>query len=253
MTNESNDNDRRVSGAYREMANEQTPADLDRKVLAMAAAAARGRQGLPRTWFRPLAWAATIALSFALVLEISQVGDMPLVPDVTSPRTDADLADVLEESPRPAAATERQKNEALVNQQLNKRSSDTPAAGKAAITPSQAEAAAADAAVNTPAAESASVASDLEQDSRSLLREAEEQVRMRSEPDRALGALAATRELTDRCSQDARESAATWYECVRVLREAGQMEAAKLEFEALLVEFPDFEEPPADESGTMVR
>jgi hypothetical protein len=219
MTNTVNDNDPRVSGAYREMAREQTPAELDRKVLAMAAAAARGRQGLPRTWFRPLAWAATIALSFALVLEISQVGDLPPVDHIAIPRSDADLADVLEESPRPAETAERQKNEALVNQQLNKRSSDAPAAAKAMIAPSQPEA----------------------------------QVRMQSEPERARGALAETRELTDRCSQDARESAETWYECVRDLRKAGHSEAAQLELAALLVEFPDFEEPTGDESGTIVR
>lgn len=253
MTNEVNDNDRRVSGAYREMAGEQTPAELDRKVLAMAAAAARGRQGLPRSWFRPLAWAATIALSFALVLEINQVRDMPLVGDVTSPRSDADLADVVEEGPRPAEAPGRQQTEALVNQQLNKRSADAPAAGKAAITSSQPVAAASDAAVSAPAPESAAVASDVAQAGRSLLGEAEEQERMRSEPDRAISALAETKELTDHCSQDARKSAESWYECVRVLREAGQTESAKLEFAALRVEFPDFEEPTGDESGTTVR
>ena len=253
MTNDVKDDDRRVSGAYRELASEQTPAELDRKVLAMAAAAARGGRGLPRSWFRPLAWAATIALSFALVLEISQVDDMPLVDDVAIPRNDADLADVLEESPRPAEAAERQKNEAIVNQQLDKRSFDAPAAGKAVITPSRPEAAARDAAVSTAAPESASVASDFEQDGRRPLREAEEQVRMRSADDQAFSALAETKETIDHCGQVARNSAETWYECVRVLREAGQMESAKLELAALLAEFPDFEEPPGDASATTVR
>ena len=121
MTTEANDNDPRVSHAYHEMANETTSAELDRKVLAVAAAEARPPRGLPRTWFRPLAWAATIALSFALVLEITQVDDIQ-VDSVATPRADSDLAEEYEESPLPADAERKRENEARVQQQLNKRS-----------------------------------------------------------------------------------------------------------------------------------
>ena len=241
MTTETNGNDPRVSDAYREMAGETTSPELDRKILAMATAEARAAPGVPRTWFRPLAWAATIALSFALVLEIMQVEDTGIL------RTDADLVEVLEQSPRPAAAAaEKQKNEALVKQQLNKRSSDVPAAGKAAIAPTEPEASTRDAAVDTPTPESASVASDFEQDNLGLVREAEEQDRLRSEPARAFSALGETKELTDRCSQEDRGSAETWYECVKAMQDAGRAEAAEQEFEALLAEFPDFRAPPED-------
>ena len=240
MTIETNGNDPRVSDAYREMAGETTSPELDRKILAMATAEARAAHGVPRTWFRPLAWAATIALSFALVLEIMQVDDAGI------PRTDADLLEALEESPRPAEAAEKQKNEARVKQQLNKRSSDVPAAGKAAIAPTEPEAAARDAAVNTPTPERASVASDFEQDNLGLVREAEEQDRMRSEPARAFSALVETKELTDRCSQEDRSSAETWFECVKAMQDAGRAEAAEQEFEALRAEFPDFRAPSED-------
>ena len=94
MTTEANDNDPRVSDAYHEMASEEPSAELDRKILSMAAAEASAAGGVPRAWLRPLAWAATVALSFALVLEISQVDDAP------TPRADADLPEILEESPR---------------------------------------------------------------------------------------------------------------------------------------------------------
>ncbi len=61
-----------VSEAYRSLAVERTPESLDQKVLAEARQAAAA--GEARRWprFRPLAWAATIALSFALVLQVTQ-------------------------------------------------------------------------------------------------------------------------------------------------------------------------------------
>ena len=216
MTTEADNNDRRVADAYREVANERTPAELDRKVLAMAAAEAGRPRGLPRTWFRPLAWAATIALSFALVLEISQVDDVQL-DDVAAPRTDADQAERVEESmPLPADTAAKQEDEARLQQQFSKRSTDAPAAAKAAIAEGN------------------------------LLREAEEQDRMRSEPARALGALVESKEQADGCSEDARASAEAWYECVQELRDAGQTDLAEQELEALQAEFPDFREPPGD-------
>jgi len=221
MTTEANDNDPRVSDAYREIAHEKTPAGLDRKILAMAAAEARAAHGVPRTWFRPLAWAATIALSFALVLEITQVDEIAHIGDVASPRADADLAERAEESPPPADAGDalgKQKNEELMRQQLNKRSSDAPAAAKVTISPAQRERAAA----------------------------AEEQDRMLPEPARTFAAIAEEKEQDNSCDADARASSETWFECVSALRDAGQTESAEQELEALLAEFPDFREPPGN-------
>jgi hypothetical protein len=242
MTTEANDNDPRVSDAYREIAREETPAELDRKVLAMAAAEARAANGFPRTWFRPLAWAATVALSFAFILEISQVDDAP------TPRANADMADVLEQSPRPVDAAAKQKDEGRVRQQLNKRSSDAPATMKVTITPAQPVPSTADEALNQPAMESPSVASpsvasDFELDDMSMLREAEEQARTRSEPARSFAAIAEKKEQSEGCDENARASANTWYQCIKTLRDAGQMEPAQQELEALLADFPDFREP----------
>jgi hypothetical protein len=213
MTTEANDNDPRVSDAYREIAREETPAELDRKVLAMAAAEARAANGFPRTWFRPLAWAATVALSFAFILEISQVDDAP------TPRANADMADVLEQSPRPVDAAAKQKDEGRVRQQLNKRSSDAPATMKVTITPAQPVPSTADEALNQPAMESPSVASP------------------------SVAAIAEKKEQSEGCDEDARASANTWYQCIKTLRDAGQMEPAQQELEALLADFPDFREP----------
>ena len=239
MTTEANDKDPRVAGVYREIASEETPAELDRKVLAMAAAEARVAHGFPRTWFRPLAWAATIALSFAFVLEMSQVDDVPM------PRTDADLAEVLEESAAPVDAAGKQKDEGRIRQQLSKRSSDAPATMKVTITPAQPEPATADALANAPAPalESPAVGSSSVESDFAV---ADEQARSRAEPASALALYAEKKEQAEGCDKDARASADAWYQCVEDLRTAGQDEPARQELEALLAQFPDFREPSED-------
>lgn len=80
MMTSANDKDPRVAQAYRDLATERTPAALDDKVLAMAAATARSRYGRARGWLRPVAWAATIGLSLAFVLEMARVTDEPAPP-----------------------------------------------------------------------------------------------------------------------------------------------------------------------------
>jgi len=237
MTTEANDKDPRVADVYRDIASEETPAELDRKVLAMAAAEARVAHGFPRTWFRPLAWAATIALSFAFVLEMSQVDDVP------TPRTDADLAEVLEESAAPVDAAGKQKDEGRIRQQLSKRSSDAPATMKVTITPAQPEPATADALANAPALESPAVGSSSVESDFAV---ADEQARSRAEPARALALYAEKKEQAEGCDKDARASADAWYQCVEDLRTAGQDEPARQELEALLAQFPDFREPSED-------
>ena len=61
-------NDDKVSQAYRSLADEKTPAHLDRKILEMAAAEAQQpRYSRWMAWSRPLAWAATITLCLSAV------------------------------------------------------------------------------------------------------------------------------------------------------------------------------------------
>ena len=62
-----------VARAYRDLATETTPTALDDKVLKLAARETRSRYGIARAWVRPVAWAATIGLSLAIVLEVTQV------------------------------------------------------------------------------------------------------------------------------------------------------------------------------------
>ena len=81
----SNDQDKKtVSDAYRDIATETTPAALDDKVLRMAEREAKTRYGLARSWTRPVAWAAMIGLSLAVVLEVSQTPEPIAQPDACS-------------------------------------------------------------------------------------------------------------------------------------------------------------------------
>lgn len=75
MTTETDN--QRVSETYREIASQTTRPDIDERILKLAGSGLRSRYGLARAWVRPLAWAATIALSVVLVLELTQEVDVP--------------------------------------------------------------------------------------------------------------------------------------------------------------------------------
>jgi hypothetical protein len=64
--------DPELSGLYRDLATERAPEKLNRAVLKEAAVAAASRSNRTSAWFRPLAFVATIGLSLAVVMQISQ-------------------------------------------------------------------------------------------------------------------------------------------------------------------------------------
>lgn len=70
-------NHERVSAAYRDLANESPPPALDRRILAAARRQGQSRYGVVRAWMRPVAWAATIGLSLAILLEVTLFTDAP--------------------------------------------------------------------------------------------------------------------------------------------------------------------------------
>lgn len=212
MTNEANNNDPRVSEIYREISSETTPPELDRSILAMAADNRRAKYWIPRAWIRPVAWAATIALSLAFVLEMSQVADH------SAPQVDPLAAEALEERVLSDEDAAKSKDESAVRQRLNKRS-------------------------DAPATESASMSLQMEADDMSLLDEAEDQARMQFGPAPSAVAAAEKKEQPAHCDDDARKAPESWYECVRALRDAGNIIAAQQELESLLAEFPEFREP----------
>jgi hypothetical protein len=79
------ESDPEVSTQYRALAKETTPGRLDKIVLRAAGKAVRRDKptGWGATWYRPVTFAATLGLSFALLLEISEFQFFDSPPDLT--------------------------------------------------------------------------------------------------------------------------------------------------------------------------
>ena len=208
MTTESNHNDPRVSEAYQGLAKEGTPPELDRRILAMAAGKSRSRYGMARAWVRPVAWAATIGLSLAIVLEISQLKYE------TTPQLDADNVEILEEALILDDTPAREDDDNRTRRESAKRS-DAPAPVQLSV---PAEEQARSRSGSEPAAAAAVQALSFDA---ATTPEKKEQVR--------------------HCDPDLRSSAETWYTCIEDLRAQGLSDAADSELILLLTEFPDFE------------
>ena len=68
------DMDARVSETYRELSAQRVPDHLNQRILRMAANHGSGMaNSLFKTWMKPVTVAATIALSLAIVLELTEV------------------------------------------------------------------------------------------------------------------------------------------------------------------------------------
>lgn len=199
----------RVSETYREIARETSPAALDDRILKMATQEARTRYGLARAWVRPVAWAATIGLSFAFILEMTYFGDQPGEVDAALPASvDSDAG----ETARPAA--------------------QAPASKRLPAT-----------IVAAPEISASGVAAPLEAEERIDSTTADIAEKMQaSEPRRERMALERAA-AADHCDAEQRRSADTWYRCVTALRDRGLEDAAEAELRDLREAFPDFREP----------
>jgi len=234
-----------VSATYRELASERAPAHLDDKVLLRAARGRRTRYSLAYAWMRPVAWAATIGLCLALVLELSRVPDAPdavYIPGTPAPTSlESEPALDLDE------AVER------------KREMMAPAAGKTRQKPLTMDA--------TRTHDADSMPEELVAPDANLQREAGEQADARGVPpgDTALnesapdGALRRDPQITGAASQAAagvvaddeapvcpaqsRATAEDWFACIAELKASGDEELADREFTLFIAAYPDFEAP----------
>ena len=217
---------KRVSDTYRDLADESTPAGLDQRILEMAAHETRSRYGLARAWVRPLAWAATIVLSLGIVLELTWLADAPVNEVAPAPAVSAEPA-------RQDADVMKAKQEEGHRRAIGERVA-VPAAAQPVSPVTQEQG------LGGAAAEAESPAAG------ELLRHDAGQ-RARVQATSALyEAAASSAAETDRdhaCDREARSSADTWYNCILALREQGLDDDAAVELEALIQAFPDFREP----------
>lgn len=206
---------RLVSETYHSAATEQAPKHLNEKVLRMAAGEPTTRQQRfgysgAASWLRPAAWAATISLSLAIVLEITRDPAPQIAQTVVSseaPAADA-VAGRLEEAIVEVSAPAEKPR-------LNK--------------------------MQAPAALSVE---------REIEIEIENMARQRSDPnlqDKTLGiaSMAASAEKKEiaaahECDSDTRETADSWFACIVKLRATGLTAEAESEYDEFVLQFPDF-------------
>jgi len=263
MTNErrnmASDVDETVRRTYREIAREQVPDHLNRAILEQAARAARPRYARSRAWTRPLAWAATIALSVAVVLEINRTP----VPD--------DALDLIPPAMLEAESYEQPELPVATPEEAVPASKDP---GRAAnVTPSspaktglmqktatplpdapiveERKREASDSATSTLETGPAS-ASPIGLRDEDALRRADDMSKIQSGPGKesfaAFGDPGRTRAAApasdvDGCPAEVTRDPSEWFECIQALETAGLDEQAQEQRRRLLEAFPGYEFP----------
>lgn len=206
-----------VARAYRELATQRAPATLNERVLRQAAHESGRGYARWSGWLRPLAWAATVGLTLAIVVNLV---------DVPAPDGDA-VTEVYEEEtlPGPRAAREpaaRARGQA--RPELAGETSAEPPRASGDAAPASAAFAVDDAPLLEQAADIAAARAGSE----SKERAAATKTSMREAP---------------ACDEAAREQPGTWYGCIERLRADGHAEAAERELGELAQAFPEFEIP----------
>lgn len=277
--------DPKVTDAYQTLARERTPEHLDEKVLERAAAI-QTPYARARAWMRPAAWAATIGLSLAIVLDLTQMPSTDTDYRLTESTGDMDTPEsrgaVLDD---PASAPARaDTGDASANEKTERSGATTEAKRRAQEKPA-------------PQASDIRVAEEFAPREATVLRDAEALARTRAGSDEqskdtrddsgsglafqplseplsaepeALRRAEADRQVAKRvsaearsaavslaaasdadapgpaCPADVRESESAWLACIRELRENGQDEIADKEFEEFRRVFPEIADSDTD-------
>ena len=207
-----------VSGTYRELADERTPEHLDHVVLNEARRAALQGHRKTVSWLRPAAWATTIGLCLAIVLEIA---DMPQQEQAVFDTPAKHQEESIAVTPASDAG-------------------DVPAATPEALNTRQDSAAAIE-------------VDSLDDADMQIIREAENRARLQTGSDEEAGRslLRAAPEFglqsevaAERyCSKSETGDPNAWLECILKLEKDGFHEAARIERELLKEAFPPAEQP----------
>jgi len=237
--------DARVTEAYRELGAEKAPERLNQTILEMAVGGSKrsGERYQPLVaWMKPLAWTATIGLSLAIVLEITQV-------PTTNVRYDA--------APRAEPVLEEiaiQDTDKL--QTIEYRALEQTGANRSAITKDEVaddvevfrreskgkmDFVAAPAQIpSSPAPTPASV-DQIPDDLQDTARKRAADSATLNEPMASFAVIAEEKEadLAESCDAQVRLSVEDWLECIGNLRQSGALEAADREYEALILEYPN--------------
>lgn len=210
-----------VSQAYRDLAEERAPEHLNRKILKAAAQEARPRYSRLIAWTRPMAWAATVMLSVALVLEVTRTPSPEVVSsdemlgkyEVQAPRADASQVAPLEEE-----EARKRTADLPASPEFKLRDEDILEQGKELARMQEGS-------VSQPSLDAAVSA------------EADQEITV----GRSLPAAAAFSAPLADCDEDAVATPETWLECIEDLEDAGEGNKAREERARLAEAFPGFD------------
>lgn len=276
MSNERNNlgQDPLVTNTYKELAGERTPDHLNEKVLRLAADRARAPYALARAWMRPAAWAATIGLSFAIVLELTQLPQIePETVGVTASEDSALLdyrandGEAARRSDVPATApAAAEKDNVETSDQFAPRDMDRlrEAEDRARLQagPNQVPVAQ-DSIAQEPVVrqrqtpQAMTTTPKLENDASDVASGMVEKAVVEETAADNVRGFAAARSLSvaaekkdqhaDRaCSDESRTVPESWYQCIKALRDVGEHELATSEYVEFRRVFPNFVDPDAD-------
>jgi len=238
--------DETVSAAYRDLAKERAPEHLNRVVLDMASGAAgrsRLSAGFDRwfaAWTRPLAWAATIGLCIAIVLEYEQesapLERLERAPVTETAHETTGTADI--ELPQPRAMPSKLEAEPVAEQSAEQSAEQT-----APFEAKQDSAGRIDQPVVKPKSNGDAFAASAP--AASLPPAQRRQAAAVANDSLAEQALLQDVAAASACNDDLRSAPDTWLACILALRESGLDTAADSEYDAFSLQFPaearDFE------------
>jgi hypothetical protein len=218
--------DELVSNSYRQHSTEQVPDALNKRVLKMAADETRSNGALAKffdTWTKPLAWAATIGLSLAIVIEISQVENGPLPAASTAPESVEDQFRLEDTSQFDDARNQARLRAGPSNVDIDLAKVDRMAIPEQIVPEEDLKASSSDLS-DTPAAPAAPAAE-------------QPIVAARALPSAALKAENKAASDSAACDEVSRKTASNWLACIEELRLAGAVEDADREYGEFVLRF----------------
>ena len=239
---EATDIDPQVSLHYESLADEKTPPELDRAIMreAKRAVQADNRRGDFGAWFRPIAITATVGLSLAFILDLSETSIFSPPTDMSRETGQPDSIESATESAPDNAARTRTATVAADDLRrekfVPKQPSKMTAPDVAAPGTRQQEAAFAD---------SAAVRDSLSNE----IGNAEKRLQKTGATAGATLQTAtaapapAVRLSTNLCTGAQKSDVGEWWKCIEELHQLGYSGTADLELNSLREEFPEFEPP----------
>jgi hypothetical protein len=236
-----------VSAAYRDLAQERSPAHLDHVVLNEARETAKSSRGRGISWLRPTAWVTTIGLCLAIVLEVTDLvpqDDAMTGQPVVTENKEAEIEGPAMRQKRPALPASRDVK-SLARDEVSTVPADSavPEADEEALTDAPSDA------FRSQATDPAGVESLGRSDTR-MLRDAEERARAREGTAReGISPLSKAVQFGDLdseryCNEDETATPEAWIGCIMRLQQDGRHEEARLEHDRLHETFPGAEIPP---------